>query len=107
MIAYQHDPGLRDDWIIQICGYRHDQFIFVNKSACNEKTIDRKYKWVPINELVKGMSELKRSKRWSLLLVYTWQGYMPSWLIYQGAVDGPMFIQWIKNEVFTRMQPYP
>jgi transposase len=32
---------------------------------------------------------------------------MPGWLIHQGAVDGPMFIEWIKNEVLTRMQPYP
>jgi len=107
IIARQRNPGLRDDWIIRICGYRRNQFVFVDESACNEKTMDRKYGWAPINEPTKGISELKRSKRWSLLPAYTCQGYMPGWLIHQGAVNGPMFIEWIKNEVLTRMQPYP
>jgi hypothetical protein len=67
----------------------------------------KKYGLAPINELAEGMSELKRSKRRSLLPAYTSQGYMPGWLIHQGAVDGPMFIQWIKNKVLTCMQLYP
>ena len=107
MIVQQRNLGLRDDWIIRTCGYRRDQFIFVDESACNEKTMDRKYGWAPINEPAEGILELKRSKRWSLLPAYIWQGYMPGWLIHQGFVDGLMFIQWIKNEVLTYMQPYP
>ena len=59
-----------------------------------------------INKPTKGILKLKRSKRWSLLPAYTSQGYIPGWLIHQGAVNGPRFIQWIKNEVFTRMRPY-
>ena len=107
MIAQQRNLGLRDDWIIRICGYRRDQFVFVDELACNEKTMDRKYGWALINEPAEGILELKRFKRWSLLLAYTCQGYMPGWLIYQGAVNRLMFIEWIKNKVFTYMQPYP
>ena len=107
MVAQQRNPGLRDDWTIRICGYRRDQFVFVDESACNKKTMDRKYGWAPVNEPAEGISELERSKRWSLLPAYTWQGYMPGWLIHQGAVDEPMFIQWIKNKVLAHMQPYP
>ena len=72
MIAQQRNPGLQDGWIIQICGYKRDQFVFVDESACNEKTMDRKYGWAPVNEPAEGMSKLKRSKRWSLLPAYTW-----------------------------------
>ena len=82
IIARQHNPGLRDNWIVQICGYRRDQFVFVDELACNKKTMDRKYKWAPINKPVEGILELKRSKRWSLLPAYTLQGYIPGWLIY-------------------------
>ena len=71
MIAQQRNLGLRDDWIVRTYGYRRDQFIFINELAYNEKTIDRKYGWAPINKPAKGMSELKRSKRWSLLPAYT------------------------------------
>ncbi|OCK96705.1 uncharacterized protein K441DRAFT_550429, partial [Cenococcum geophilum 1.58] len=63
--------GLRDNWIIRICDYRRDQFVFINELAYNKKTIDRKYGWVPINKPAEEMSELKRSKRWSLLPAYT------------------------------------
>ena len=55
--------------------------------------MDRKYKWVPINKPAKGMSELKRFKKWSLLLAYTSQGYILGWLIHQGTVNRPIFIQ--------------
>ena len=30
----------------------------------------------------------------------------PGWLIHQGSIDGLMFIQWMKEEVHTQMQPY-
>ena len=106
IITQQRNLGLRDDWIIRICGYRRNQFVFVNKLAYNKKIIDRKYRQAPINKPTKGISELKRSKRWSLLLAYTYQGYIPGQLIYQGAINRLMFIKQIKNEVLTRMQPY-
>ena len=106
MIAQQYNLGLEDNQIIQIYSYRRDQFIFINKLAYNKKIIDRKYRWAPINKPTKGILELKRSKRQSLLLAYTYQGYIPSQLIYQGAINRLMFIKQIKNKVLTYKQPY-
>ena len=51
-----------------------------------QQTMDRKYGWSTINTPAVGIQALERDKRWSLLPVYTTDGYLPGYLIYQGSV---------------------
>lgn len=105
--ALEQSQFLRADWIARIRGYSAEQFVFVDESACNSRTADRKYGWSPIGEPCLGVQELKREKRWSLLPAYSVQGYLPGFLIYQGSVDGELFYNWLQNDLLPLCQPYP
>src|SRR2546423_1410494 len=48
--AAQRNPELRADWIRRLAGYDAHQLIFVDESAANEQTGNRKYGWAPIGE---------------------------------------------------------
>jgi hypothetical protein len=61
--------------------------VFLNKSACNSRTLDKKYGWSLISKPALSVQVLAREKRWSLLLAYTINGYLPSFKIHQGLID--------------------
>ena len=94
-VAKQRSQYLREDWIARIKDYHRNQFVFVDESACNQRSMDRKYGWSPVNTPAVGIQALKREKRWSLLPAYTIDGYLPGYLIHQGSVTKEMFIDWL------------
>jgi len=62
-VAKQRSQYLREDWIARIKDYHRDQFVFVDESACNQRSMDRKYGWSPVNTPAIGIQALKREKR--------------------------------------------
>ncbi|RFU31610.1 hypothetical protein B7463_g4748, partial [Scytalidium lignicola] len=46
-VAAQPSQPLVDDWVIESANWTADQLVFVDESASNERTGDRKYGWVP------------------------------------------------------------
>jgi len=56
--------------------------VFVDESACNSRTMDRKYGWSLVGEPALGVQVLAREKRWSLLPAYIIDGYLPGFKIY-------------------------
>ena len=48
-----------------------DQLIFLDESALNKRTSDRKYGWAPIGSGYGVARPLKRSERWSVLPALT------------------------------------
>ena len=105
--ALQQNRRLRAAWIARIREYYAKQFVFVDESAANSRTMDRKYGWSPIGKPARGVQALRREKRWSLLPAYTVEGYLPGFLIAQGSVTGEMFYDWLKYSVLPYCQPYP
>ena len=56
--------------------WRPDQLMFIDESAANERTLDRKYQWSRIGTQCVVTEQLKSSKKWSILPVYTQDGYI-------------------------------
>lgn len=105
--AKQQSLTLRLDWMVRIKDYQKEQFVFLDESACNARTMDRKVGWSEVGVPCKGVQPLKREKRYSLLPAYTVDGYLPGYLIHQGSVTKDMFIKWLKDDVLPLCQPYP
>jgi hypothetical protein len=106
-VAKQRSRYLREDWVARIKDYHQDQFVFVDESASNQRSMDRKYGWSPINTPAIGIQALKREKRWSILPAYTIDGYLPGYLIHQGSITKDMFIDWLRDEVLEYCTAYP
>ena len=65
--------------------------MFIDESAVNERTLDRKYGWSRIGTQCVVAEELKKSKKWSIFPVYTQDGYIAwdnsSWGIYNWIIQ--------------------
>ena len=47
-IARERDQRLRDDWALRPAGWEAHQLVYIDESAGNERTGDRKYAWGPV-----------------------------------------------------------
>ena len=48
LCAAQQNPELRREWMSKLSGWNAEQLIFLDESATNECTADRKYGWAPV-----------------------------------------------------------
>ena len=80
--------------------------MFVDETAANERTLDRKYGWAPIGFASAETRPAKRSERWSILPAYTLDGYI-AWNIKQGSYNTESFNAFIENQVIPLCNPYP
>jgi hypothetical protein len=46
--AAQQNEELRRQWINDMSEWNADQILFLDESAANERTADRKYGWAPV-----------------------------------------------------------
>jgi hypothetical protein len=104
--ATQRNPELRNDWIRKLAGYTANQLIFVDESAANERTGDRKYGWAPIGVTPVEYWSFQRSEQWSILPAYTVDGFI-TWGIAHGSFTARMFEDWLENELLPLCSPYP
>jgi hypothetical protein len=86
--------------------YTPDQLVFVDESASNERTAERKFGWSMRGDPCRVRRSNKRSKRWSILPAITIQGYV-AWEIYQDSFTTARFNAFIKQDVLPWMQPFP
>jgi transposase len=61
--AAERSTLLRNSWIGIQKSWTADQLIFLDKSAANERTSNRKYSWLPVGTIYKVACLLKRSER--------------------------------------------
>lgn len=104
--AAQQNPELRDLWIKTLAGWNADQLIFVDESAANERTADRKYGWAPVGVTPHVSRPFKRSERWSILPAYTINGFI-TWEIRHGSFTALSFEDFIEYKVLPLCNPYP
>src|SRR4051812_6030811 len=107
MRAKQQSMELRLEWITRIKDFTQEQFVFVDESAANARTLDRKRGWSEEGVPCRGVQALKREKRWSVLPAYTIDGYLPGVLIHQGSITKALFLKWLNEAVLPLCQPYP
>lgn len=104
--AAQQNPELRAQWMSKLSSWTADQLIFIDESAANERTADRKYGWAPVGLTPREARAFGRSKRWSLCPAYTIDGYV-TWEIVHGSFTAVLFEDFIKNKVLPLCNPFP
>src|SRR5437667_12295819 len=73
--AAERNQMLRDEWILKLAGWDASQLLFLDESAANERTMDRKYGWAPIGVSHMNISLLNVQKggqsfRFTLSMVF-------------------------------------
>ena len=91
------NQSLRDACILQLAGWNANQPLFLSESAANERTTDRKYSSAPIRVTSHEYKSSKSSERWSILLVYTVDGFY-SWIIIQGSYIQELFNELVRTK---------
>lgn len=104
--AAERSQELRDDWMARLIGWTAHQLLFVDESAANECTADRKYGWAPIGVSPLEYMPVKRSERWSILPCYGIDSYI-TWEIIQGSFTAESFNQFIHDKVLPLTSPFP
>jgi len=104
--AAERSAPLRNAWIGIQKSWTADQLIFLDESAANERTGDRKYGWSPIGADCGVARSYKRLERWSVLLALTVDGYL-SYLITQGSITAKAFETFVEEQVLPHSSPYP
>jgi transposase len=83
-----------------------EQLVFLNESAANKRTGDRKYGWSLEGTICGVERVLKRLERWSILPALAVDGYL-SYLIFQGSITSTIFKAFIEEQVLPYCTPYP
>ena len=105
-IAREQNQELRDEWMMRLTEWRPEQLIYVDESACNERTSDRKYGWLPIGTRATVVGSYKHSERFSILPAYTCDGFL-DWDVFQGSYNIELFLVFIETHVLPHTTPFP
>ena len=86
--------------------YTAEQLVFVDESAANEKTSNRKYGWAPVGVIPHEYQRFERSKRWSILPAYTIDGFI-TWEVEHGSFTMELFEDFIELKLLPLCNAYP
>lgn len=78
----------------------------IDETAANERTLDRKYGWSPVNTPARQIESIKRTKKWSILPLYTCDGFV-DWEIIHGSFNADLFVRFLEEHVIPHTTPYP
>jgi len=92
--------------MVRLGGWQAEQLVFIDESAANERTMDRKFGWAPIGLPAREIRPAKRSERWSILPAYTLDGYI-TYDIVHGSYNAELFRIFIENKVLPLCSPFP
>jgi DDE superfamily endonuclease len=79
--------------------------MFLDESAANERTMDRKYGWAPIGHKAEVTELLKHTAKWSILPLYTENGFI-AWDIIHGSYNRQSFNDFVRNHVIPHTEPF-
>ena len=104
--ACQRNEVLISAFTFKMTQWDARQLIFVDESAYNERTGDRRYGWGPSGHRARVKRWLKKSERWSLLPAYTLNGYLNP-ILFKGAITAQIFQDWLRNDILPNVVPPP
>ena len=102
--ASQRDQRARDLWKVKLCRWTAPQLVFLDETASHEHTGDRKYGWSRLGGEAGVNTLFKRSKRWSVLPVYTIDGYI-AWTTHHSSINEALFNDFVRNKVLPQCTP--
>jgi hypothetical protein len=80
--------------------------MFLDESACNERTCDRKRGWAPVGIPARVSAPLKHTEKWSILPLYTVNGFI-AWDIIKGSYNVEKFHEFVRTWVIPHTNPFP
>jgi DDE superfamily endonuclease/Winged helix-turn helix len=104
-VARQRSEYLRAEWNLRLESWTADQLVFLDESAANERTADRKYGWAPKGIKSTVSTPWVRSERWSILPALTSEGYIACH-ISQGSITASIFNDFVAREVLPQCGDY-
>jgi len=105
--AAQRDSLARAAYWLEMAVFEADHLVFVDESAANERSAERKWGWSPRGLPAIVSRTLHRSQRWSILPALTVHGYLERTLITQGSIDGDLFYRWLHDVLLPQCNAYP
>jgi transposase len=101
----ERDDNARADWRARLCQYKANQIVFVDESAANERTKDRRWGWSLRGLPCRVRQSSQRSTRWSILPAMGLNGYLDYDIIH-GSFDSERFSFFIR-QLLRKMTPFP
>ena len=88
-----------DEWLAEM-------LVFVDESAANERTLDRKYGWAPKGRAARYVCLFVRTPKWSILPAFTIEGFITHSII-QGSFMSELFLKFLPDKLLPLCNPYP
>jgi len=85
--------------------WTYEQLMYINESAFNERSLDRKFGCAPIGTPARQIESFKQSKKRSILPPYTYDGFL-NWKIIHGSFDTDLFVQFLEEHVIPHTNPF-
>jgi len=104
--AAERNIHLRNAWKGRIPQWDMSELVFLDESAANERTGDRKRGWSLKGLICPTSVPIKRSERWSILPALTVDGYL-DYVVYQGAITKEIFLDFVEQKVLPHCNPRP
>ena len=98
---------LVDSWRSWILYITAEQLVFIDESIFKRQTGWRAMAYTPIGYPARYTNDIRRGESWSILPVYTTEGYLPYTAVRQGYFNQETFFEWIQNELLPYCNPYP
>jgi hypothetical protein len=89
----------------RLTNWTASQMLFLDESAVNERTLERRKGWAPRGSTPYQTLPFKRSERWSLLLCYGSRGFICHNVIH-GSYTAAVYNEFIVNQVLPRCNPF-
>ena len=80
--------------------------MYIDESAFNERSLDHNFGWAEVGAPARQIESFKRSKKWSILPLYTYDGFL-DWEIIHGSFNADLFVQFLEEHVIPHTTPYP
>lgn len=106
MEARERSKLLREEWMTRLTEWQPEQLMFLDESAANERTLDRKYGWSPVGSIARVSEPFKRTMKWSLLPLYTIDGFV-AWDLVRGSYNRETFNEFVHIWVIPQTNPFP
>jgi transposase len=100
------EVDLRVRWMSTITGYRAEQVVFLDETACSGRTANRRFGWSPRGFPCRVRRINIKSKRWSILPALSQDGYIAVDM-FQGSYNGDRFKSFVSCHVLPKMNPWP
>lgn len=106
LVATETNVSLRAAWVVDISGYRADQFVFVDESGVDQRQGWRRTGWCPRGVKPTPGGGRRQGMRHQILPGLTVKGVL-AYSIYEGIIDADCFLLWLKDMLLPMTTPFP